>query len=59
MPRSTTAGDLVCILNGCEVPFILRKTEKDFQNIGECHIHGVMHGETASALKDEENFNIG
>jgi hypothetical protein len=44
------AGDIVCILSGGEVPFILRETAKRedrgvFQFLSECYVHGVMDGE--------------
>lgn len=43
-------GDVVCILSGGEVPFILRETGKRegmdlFQFLCECYVHGVMDGE--------------
>lgn len=48
---NTERGDLICILFGGEVPFILRAVEGGrYRLIGECYVHGIMDGE---ALDDE------
>jgi hypothetical protein len=39
------SGDLVCILFGGNVPFILREVKGKYQFIGECYVHGIMWGE--------------
>ena len=39
------ADDLVCLLFGGKVPFILRKMEGHYRFIGECYLHGIMFGE--------------
>jgi Heterokaryon incompatibility protein (HET) len=38
-------GDLVTILEGGELPFVLRKITNHFVLIGEAYIHGIMDGE--------------
>jgi hypothetical protein len=42
-------GDIVCILSGGEVPFLLRQLRPQhpeaFHFLGECYVHGVMDGE--------------
>lgn len=40
-------GDLVCILYGCSVPVVLRKTQEDGQYVfmGEAYVHGLMDAE--------------
>jgi hypothetical protein len=48
LPGWARAGDAVCILYGCKVPFILRKcprSRNEFQILGECYIDGIMYGE--------------
>ena len=55
VPSTARAGDVVCILDGCSVPVVLRRTEKkelprEYQTkawdvIGESYIHGMMDGE--------------
>jgi hypothetical protein len=37
------------ILYGASVPFVLRKSSEVFELIGECYIHGIMHGEAFNA----------
>ena len=44
-PRSTTVGDLVCVLKGANVPFILRRKGENYVIVGECYCHGIMDGE--------------
>jgi hypothetical protein len=39
------ADDLVCVLFGGKVPFILRKMEGHYRFVGECYLHGIMFGE--------------
>lgn len=53
-------GDVVVVLFGGRIPFILREREEGgWILIGECYVHGVMNGE---ALKgddvEEEDFVI-
>ena len=44
--------DIVCIFYNARQPFVLRKLEDNsFKLIGECYVHGIMHGE---ALKEGE-----
>ena len=45
VPRSAAAGDVLCVLYGGRVPFVLRPCEKGYTLIGECYIHGLMDGE--------------
>lgn len=40
-------GNLVTVLLGGQVPFILSKQEK-FRLVGECYVHGLMDGEAFS-----------
>ena len=44
-PSRTTAGDLVCVIKGANVPFILRPTGENYFLVGECYCHGIMDGE--------------
>ena len=45
VPSNVKYGDLVCILFGCSVPVILRRTGNEFSLIGEAYINGIMDGE--------------
>lgn len=52
MPIGTERGDLVCILIGGQVPFVVRPTEPGstkYRLIGDCFLNGVMHGEMLEA----------
>jgi hypothetical protein len=51
VPYHAVPGDLVCIINDCKVPFILRRSitgENALQMIGESYIYGIMEGEALS-----------
>jgi hypothetical protein len=45
VPRYSSAGDLICIPFGSKVPFAFRPAEEHYISIGECYVHGAMHGE--------------
>jgi hypothetical protein len=49
-PPATEKGDLVCVLPGCNVPFVLRKIEAGYRIMGECYTHGIMDGEAVVQL---------
>lgn len=55
-PRLIVPGDLVCVLLGSQVPFVLRrKVDGDgYVLVGECYCHGVMDGETVRGLDEGE-----
>jgi hypothetical protein len=45
-PISSSLGDEVWILKGARTPFVLRRRKDGrHQVIGECYVHGIMHGE--------------
>jgi hypothetical protein len=45
-------GDIVCVFGRGNVPFILREWEgHGYKLIGECYVHGLMHGEAVEGLK--------
>ncbi|KAE8453238.1 hypothetical protein EG329_011305 [Mollisiaceae sp. DMI_Dod_QoI] len=54
VPRKAAANDLICIPFGSRVPFVFRKKESYFENIGECYVHGIMHGEACTKGVIEE-----
>jgi len=47
-PRSLKDGDEVALLKGGMVPLVIRKTDKYFELVGDCYVHGIMHGEAFS-----------
>ena len=57
VPRHTQAGDLVCIVYGSPVPFIVRESDEregSHRVVGECYIHGIMRGEALQSEQFEE-----
>ena len=57
-PRGATVNDVVCILYGAVVPFILRRQGQGCELVGECYVHGIMDGEAMLKFRDyaEEDF---
>ncbi|CBF82002.1 hypothetical protein AN5383.2 [Aspergillus nidulans FGSC A4] len=57
VPYKAKKGDKVCIINGCSVPILLRRSEQKtghedyYEMIGECYVHGMMDGEASSYKK--------
>lgn len=62
VPMRAKKGDLVCILFGSEVPFVVRKeAEGKYLLVGECYMHGIMEGEaveTGATRHKEEVFTF-
>lgn len=52
--QAARVGDVVAILFGCSVPLLLRPVEHMFRVVAECYVQGVMQGELA-ALVPQEN----
>ena len=44
-PKDLQHGDIVAILLGGQLPFILRRRGQEFILIGECYAHGYLNGE--------------
>ncbi len=54
---SVQTGDVVCVLYGGEVPYVIRPCgDGQFKFVGSCYIHGLMDGEALQieGLEDEE-----
>ncbi|KAF5003607.1 hypothetical protein FDECE_9862 [Fusarium decemcellulare] len=47
-PRVAQPGDIVAILFGGKVPYILRPVDDHYLFVGECYVHGIMQGELVS-----------
>jgi hypothetical protein len=60
VPNETQVGDVVCVLFGCSVPVILRKTlYQSYTFVGETYLHGFMDAEAIAfqvkgILKEQE-----
>jgi hypothetical protein len=63
--------DVICILDGCSVPVVLRPCSRDmgtrtdergsfYQFVGECYVHGMMDGEAKEPGSGyvEEEFEL-
>ena len=55
-PPEMQKGDHVYILSGGQVPYILRPVSgprpRTFDLVGDCYLHGIMHGEAAGTDED-------
>jgi hypothetical protein len=62
VPKYTAIGDIICLIYGSQVPFVLRPTseyyERDYELVGECYVHGMMDGEGLELGNLEEDFTI-
>jgi hypothetical protein len=47
-PLLAKSGDVICLLYGGRVPYILRPKNDHFLLVGESYIHGLMYGEAMS-----------
>ena len=61
-PMAMEVGDVVAVLFGGHVPYVLRRAEGMYRLIGGCYVHGIMHGEALRAWKggggQEETFEL-
>jgi hypothetical protein len=49
VPKSSREGDVICILFGGEVPYVLRPIRDGYYSvIGECYVDNIMDGESLS-----------
>ncbi len=54
VPASTRVGDEVFLIPGAATPFVFRRAgEGKYEVMGECYVHGIMHGEWADKLRFE------
>jgi hypothetical protein len=48
-PRCLKKGDAVTLFKGGMVPLVIRSRGDKWELIGDCYVHGIMHGEVYSA----------
>ncbi|KAJ6016350.1 hypothetical protein N7540_010941 [Penicillium herquei] len=57
-PPETKKGDLICFLQGCSVPVIMRHyqvaTDSHFELIGEAYVYGKMNGEAINDFIEQK-----
>lgn len=62
LPVHSEPGDIICVLMGCDVPIVLRKTGDWWWWIGECFCWGYMDGEAIDSKgvwrKDVQQFEL-
>ena len=61
-PEGIREGDLVCVLESCGVPVILRKVDRFYHFVSTCFVLGLLDGEAAVMLRrgraSLQDFNI-
>jgi len=68
VPPGTKEGDMLCLVMGAQVPFVLRPLpdpdgdcidgERFYALVGECYVHGMMDGEGLRQGLVEQPFTI-
>ncbi len=46
LPEAAKVGDVVCVVYGRKVPYVLRPVSGGFRILGKCYVDGMMDGET-------------
>ncbi|EJT69606.1 hypothetical protein GGTG_13222 [Gaeumannomyces tritici R3-111a-1] len=61
VPHWAREGDDIAIIQGCNIPFVLRRADRaggrGYHVIGECYVHGIMSGEVF-ASGDKKSADI-
>ncbi|KAF2810809.1 HET-domain-containing protein [Mytilinidion resinicola] len=57
-PLRVQVGDVVCILLGGDVPYLLRKCGESYILVGEAYVHGIMYGEHTAGSPNVEDFTL-
>lgn len=56
-PAAARVADVVCVLLGGSVPYVLRAVgEHEHAFVGECYVHGIMDGEAMPQNENMESF---
>lgn len=58
VPRFAQPGDILCVLWGGRVPYILRSKGEQYRLVGECYLHGAMDGELVEAWSEHKVSGI-
>lgn len=59
-PRNMAGGDLVCVVHGAKVPYILRSRNAGtgMAFVGDCYVDGVIYGESLNDGRASEVFAL-
>lgn len=52
-PAGMQSGDLVCFLQGCEVPVVLRKVDSHYLHMGTCFVLGIEVGKNLRSTSED------
>ena len=52
-PDAMKEGDIIAILFGGSVPYVVRTMDQNHKLVGECYVVGLINGEAMSTWKDE------
>lgn len=55
-PGNAEVGDIVAILGGASMPFILQREDDAYSIVGECFIDETMHGEAVQVVKEKQRL---
>lgn len=53
-PEDVEPEDVLCVLQGCAVPVVLRQVQDEYTILGEAYVSLLMHGEAVLAAKEED-----
>ncbi|KAH7141613.1 heterokaryon incompatibility protein-domain-containing protein [Dactylonectria macrodidyma] len=58
-PGATMGGDLLCVIRGAEVPFVVRPLASGGHHlVGECYVNKIMHGEIPESFEKGTNGRL-
>lgn len=55
-PKDARPGDVICIFDGGQIPYIVRPAGETYNLVGDAYVHGIMYGEFMDEKWDEEIF---
>jgi len=58
VPGIAEAGDYIVLLNGGELPFVVRQQGPEWELIGNCYVHGITSGEAWDEEKCESMWLV-
>lgn len=58
VPAQSRKGDVVCIVEGANMPFVFRRDGKLYRLVGEAYVYGIMDGEFMESNPLMEVFHV-
>jgi hypothetical protein len=56
IPELSRVGDIICLIYGLDVPYIMREVEEGFRLVGNSYVHGLMDGQGLEIPHEDEEF---